>query len=321
MSKYRRRLQPLLEDRLFMSDGGLETTLIFHQGIDLPEGAAFHLLKDEAGTEVLRRYYALYAGMAREHGLGFVLESPTWRANPDWAAKIGYDARSLAGANRRGIGLMLEIRAAWEKPGLPFVISGNIGPRGDGYFPDRRMSAAEAKRYHAAQVETFAGTDADLVSAFTLNYSEEAIGVAAAARDCAIPAVISFTVETDGRLPSGETLPDAIARVDDATGGYPAYYMINCAHPTHFTPVLRGNADWLARLKGLRANSSMRSHAELDNSPELDTGDPQRLGEEYRELQALLPHLTVVGGCCGTDHRHVDAICRAIDRQERAAAV
>jgi len=311
MSKYRRRL-PFDNGRLFMSDGGLETTLIFHQGVDLPEGAAFHLLKDAAGSAILRRYFDLYSEMALRPGMGMVLESPTWRANPDWAAKVGYDAKALAQANRKAIGLMLEVRAAWERPDVPFVISGNIGPRGDGYFPDRRMSTAEARRYHAQQIETFADTVADLVSAFTLNYAEEAIGVAAAARDCAIPAVISFTVETDGRLPSGETLGDAIARVDDATDGYVAYYMINCAHPVHFGQVLRGGGEWLSRLRGLRANSSMRSHAELDNSAELDTGNPEELGAQYRELRAFLPQLLVVGGCCGTDHRHVDAICREI---------
>lgn len=309
MSKYRKRL-PQLKDRLFMTDGGMETTLIFHQGIDLPEMAAFHLLKDEAGTEILRSYYALYAGMAREHRMGFVLESPTWRANPDWGARIGYDARALADANRKAIGLMLEIRAAAESAGTPFVISGNLGPRGDGYFPDRRMTAAEAKSYHATQVETFAGTDADMVAAFTMNYAEEAIGVVAAAKECAIPAAISFTVETDGRLPSGEPLADAIARTDDATAGHAAYYMINCAHPTHFDAVVRGGGDWIGRLRGLRANSSTRSHAELDGSAELDTGNPDELGDQYRELRALLPGLCVVGGCCGTDHRHVDAICR-----------
>ncbi|HEX7052706.1 MAG TPA: homocysteine S-methyltransferase family protein [Burkholderiales bacterium] len=318
MSKYRKRL-PQLAGKLFMSDGGLETTLIFHQGIDLPEGAAFHLLRNEEGTAVLRRYYDLYAGIAREQRMGFVLESPTWRANPDWAAKVGYDARSLADANRRAIGLMLEVRAAWERREVPFVVSGNIGPRGDGYFPDRRMSAAEAKSYHGAQIDTFAATDADMVSAFTLNYPEEAIGVAAAARENAIPVCISFTVETDGRLPSGDTLAEAIRRVDDATAGYPAYYMINCAHPVHFGPVLERGGDWLARLQGLRANSSKKSHAELDNSPELDTGDPEELGEEYVALRALLPSLAVVGGCCGTDHRHVRSICRHLAGDYAAA--
>jgi S-methylmethionine-dependent homocysteine/selenocysteine methylase len=307
-ARYRDRL-PQLDGQFFMSDGGLETTLIFHQGLPLPENAAFDLLRHDEGVRVLRRYFDQYAAIARRRRLGFVLESPTWRANPDWASRIGYDARALAEANRKAIRLMQEVRAAWEGPGTPFVISGNIGPRGDGYFPDRRMRVHEALAYHAPQVETFADTAADMVAAFTLNYPEEAIGVALAARNARIPAAISFTVETDGRLPSGETLADAVSRTDDETDGWPAYYMINCAHPAHFEPVLRGGGSWLRRLRGLRANSSRLSHAELDGRTELDPGDPEALGAEYRALFSLLPHLAVVGGCCGTDHRHVDAIC------------
>ena len=311
MTTYRHHL-PQLTDRLFLTDGGLETTLIFHHGIELPEFAAFHLLKDDTGTAILRRYFDLYAGLARRHGVGFVLESPTWRANPDWAAKIGYDARALAAANRKAIDLMIEVRSAWEQPGTPFVISGNIGPRGDGYVPGSRMTAAEARSYHSLQVETFADSPADMLAAFTINYADEAIGIAAAAQACDIPSAISFTLETDGRLPSGETLADAIARTDDETGGAPAYYMINCAHPSHFEAVLRGGGTWLPRLRGLRANSSRRSHAELDGSIDLDTGNPEELGTEHRALHSVLPHLAVVGGCCGTDHRHVDAICRQV---------
>ena len=312
MRKYRDNLQAAL-GRTLMTDGGMETSFIFHQKLDLPGMAAFPLLNDEAGTSVLRAYYENYARLAREHGMGFVLETPTWRANRDWAAPLGYDARALADANRLGVGLMLEIRDWFEQPGQPFVISGNIGPRGDGYFPDRIMSVDDARAYHAEQVATFAGTDADMVSAFTLNYVNEAVGIVQAAREHDMPVVISFTVETDGRLPSGDTLADAIRRTDDATAGYAAYYMINCAHPTHFAAVLKQGGDWLVRLQGLRANASKRSHAELDNSPELDTGNPEELGSEYRELHAALPKLAVVGGCCGTDHRHVDAICRHLN--------
>jgi S-methylmethionine-dependent homocysteine/selenocysteine methylase len=309
MSKYRQRLNQIL-DRTLMTDGGLETTLIFHHGIGLPENAAFDLLKDEVGTEILRRYYEQYARIAGAHGLGMILESPTWRANADWAVRIGYDARRLADANRRAIGLMLEIRDRFETSERPFAVSGNIGPRGDGYFPDRLMSAREAKDYHSPQIETFAGTDADMVAGFTLNYVNEAIGIVQAARANDIPAVIAFTVETDGRLPSGDRLADAIRRTDDATAGYASSYMINCAHPRHFAAVLRQGGDWLERLQGLRANSSSRSHAELDNSPDLDAGNPEALGIEHRELFAAMPRVAVVGGCCGTDHRHVDAICR-----------
>jgi S-methylmethionine-dependent homocysteine/selenocysteine methylase len=191
------------------------------------------------------------------------------------------------------------------------VISGCVGPRGDGYDPGRMMSADEAEAYHAAQIGVFAGTEADIVSAITMTYAEEAIGIARAAEAAGMPVVISFTLETDGRLPTGQGLKEAIAAVDAATGWAPLYYMINCAHPTHFASVVASGEPWLQRLKGLRANASKRSHAELDAAPDLDAGDPVELGREYRAIRRGLPHLTVLGGCCGTDHRHVEAISRA----------
>ena len=311
MGKYRKRL-PQTANRLFVTDAGLETELVFHDGRDLPHFAAFDLLKDDGGFERLRAYYRRYAEIAAAHGLGLVLETPTWRASPAWGARLGYGRDELADANRRAVSLMLEIRAEFETPATPVVVSGNLGPRGDGYRPEARMSVAEARAYHDWQVGTFAATDADLVSVFTMNYVEEAIGVAAAAREHAMPLVISFTVETDGRLPSGQRLADAVEQTDAATDGHPAYYMINCAHPTHFARTLREGGAWRERIRGLRANASRRSHAELDASSELDDGDPDELGQQYRALRPLLPRLTVVGGCCGTDHRHVGSICRAL---------
>ena len=319
MSTYRKQL-PQLGDRLFMTDGGLETTFIFHDGVDLPYFAAFDLLKDAEGTDRLRRYYARYAEIAAEHGLGMVLEAPTWRASRDWGAKLGYDAAGLDAANRKAIALMLEIRAMFEAPDRPMVISGNIGPRGDGYSPSRMMSIAEARDFHAAQIETFADTAADLVSVFTMNYVEEAAGIAQAARAARMPLAVSFTLETDGRLPSGDTLGDAIARTDDASDGHASYYMINCAHPTHFEHVLDAQAPWLDRIRGLRANASRRSHAELDESTDLDDGNSDEFGGQYRALRPLLRKLSVVGGCCGTDHRHVASLCAALVQPASIAA-
>ena len=316
MSRYRKKL-PQLADRLFLTDGGLETTLVFDNQLELPCFAAFDLLKEEAGVEILRHYFDPYIEAARRHGAGFVLESPTWRANPDWGAQLGYDAVTLADANRSAIGLMLEIRAANETPRMPMVISGNIGPRGDGYRAGKRMSADQASDYHAAQVETFAQTEADMISAFTINYIEEAVGILRAAREAGMPAVVSYTLETDGRLPSGDTLADAIRRTDEETDGYAAYFMINCAHPTHFMDGLDEGASWRTRVRGVRANASLRSHAELDESTDLDAGDPKQLGAEYRELRGLLPRLNVLGGCCGTDHRHVQAIAAACTSGEQ----
>jgi len=311
MPKYRDRL-PQLGDRLFVTDAGLETQFIFQEGIELPLFASFPLLDDAVGIEHLKRYYRRYGEMAREHGLGLVLETPTWRANRDWGQKLGYDADALARANRAAVGLMLEIRAQYETPARPVVISGNIGPRGDGYVPSARMTVVAARDYHATQIATFAASEADMVAVFTMNYVEEAAGVALAARAHTMPLAVSFTLETDGRLPSGDTLAEAIRRTDEASDGYPAYYMINCAHPTHFEAVLEPGAPWLQRVRGLRANASRRSHAELDASTDLDDGDPAELGGQYRALRPRLPRLAVVGGCCGTDDRHVASICAAL---------
>lgn len=302
---------PQLEGELFLTDGGLETTLVFHEGLDLPCFAAFPFLDYEAGRATLRRYYEEYVAIALELGVGFVLEAPTWRSNPDWGNELGYSTSQLAEVNRRAISLLSDIKAERETASTPMVVSGCIGPRGDGYDPTHLMSADVAAEYHRAQIETFAGTAADMVSAFTLNYADEAVGIARAAQELDLPSVISFTVETDGRLPTGRSLNEAIQEVDERTGVAPAYYMINCAHPTHFGGILEPGASWVRRIMGLRANASTLSHAELDEATELDEGNPQSLGREYRELCDRLPHLAVLGGCCGTDHRHVAAIGRA----------
>jgi S-methylmethionine-dependent homocysteine/selenocysteine methylase len=316
MSKYRNNL-PQLHDTLFLTDGGLETSLVFHDGLDLPCFAAFDLLKDETGFRRLRDYFAQYAQIAIDQQTGMVLEAPTWRANPDWAAKLGYDTETLADANRKAIGLLLEIREEFERPHSPMVISGNLGPRGDGYVADKKMTVAQARDYHSLQVKTFAETDTDMVAAFTINYVEEAIGIVQVAREANMPVVISFTLETNGKLPSGDTLAEAIERTDAETDGYAAYFMINCAHPTHFENVLRAAGAWRFRIRGLRANASRCSHSELDEATELDAGNPAELGDEYRKLLSLLPNVTVVGGCCGTDHRHVEAIGHACCEHQR----
>ncbi len=299
---------PQLGGELFLTDGGIETVLVFHEGLDLPEFAAFDLLKDEEGTERLRSYYVPYVALARERGLGFVLESPTWRANPRWAERIGYDLEQLDGLNRKAIALLEEIRDEQEAGGPPIVISGCVGPHDDGYSPAELLSAEAAQDYHSTQIGTFADTAADMVTAITMTYADEAIGVARAAAEAGLPAAISFTVETDGRLPSGQPLGEAIEEVDRETGGSPSYYMINCAHPTHFAEVVEGGDGWRERVRGLRANASTCSHAELDEAEELDEGDPADLGERYARLRQGLPRLNVLGGCCGTDHRHVAEI-------------
>lgn len=308
-AKYRNAL-PQTGDRIFLADGGIETTLIFHSGVELRSFAAFELLGTEEGRRELSAYFTPYVALAREHGSGLVLESATWRSNPEWGEALGYGSEALDGINAAGIAFLLGLRAAEETAASPIVVSGCVGPRGDGYAPEVSMSAEEAETYHGRQVRVFAEAGADLVTAITMTYPEEGIGVARAARAAGIPAVVSFTVETDGRLRSGHSLAEAIAICDAATGAYPAYYMVNCAHPTHFEDCLAGEA-WLERIGGVRANASKMSHAELDEAPELDDGDPAEFGEDYRRLRARLPRLRVLGGCCGTDHRHIGAASHA----------
>ena len=310
MARDRHKL-PQLGGGLYLTDGGIETTLIFHEGLELPDFAAFHLLKTPTGEAALRKYFRRYAEIAKLFATGLVLESATWRANADWGARLGYTPEMLADANRRAIHLLEEIRDEYETERTRVVISGCLGPRGDGYVPDRAMSEQEAEAYHRTQVEILAASSADMVCAITMNYVEEAIGIARAAERADMPAAISFTVETDGNLPTGQTLKAALEQVDEATSGYPCYYMINCAHPTHFDHVLAEDGLWLDRIAGLRANASRKSHLELNESPELDVGNPVELGGQYARLKQRLSRLNVMGGCCGTDHRHVEQIAEA----------
>lgn len=310
MGRYRNAL-PQMSGEPFLTDGGLETCLVFHDGIDLPHFAAFDLLKDDDGRAALRRYIKDYVEIAQRHHAGFIAETVTWRASPDWAAKLGYSDTALADANRLAVELCQEVRKDYGGNGTKVVISGCIGPRGDGYDPGTAMSEATAEAYHSAQIGSFAASEADMVLALTMTNVPESIGVTRAAKAAGMPIAVSFTLETDGTLPTGQSLKDAIEAVDTATGKAPAYYMINCAHPSHFTATLTRGGQWVKRIRAIRPNASSSSHAELDGSETLDNGDPRDLGRQCAQLAAKLPHLNVFGGCCGTDERHVAQICRA----------
>ncbi|MCQ1572766.1 homocysteine S-methyltransferase family protein [Neorhizobium galegae] len=309
MAKYRHNL-PQLKRGDFLSDGGLETTLVFHRGIDLPAFAAFPLLDDAKGREELTEYYEAYLAIARERGLGFILDTPTWRANADWGPQLGYDRAALRALNIRSVDYVEKLRRLWERPSTPIVLNGVIGPRGDGY-KDGNMEPLAAEDYHAFQAEAFADSEADMISAITMNNVGEAVGIVRASKRAGMPCVVSFTVETDGRLVNGKTLQAAIEETDAATDGYAAYYMVNCAHPSHFEDALVRGEAWVKRIAGIRANASAKSHQELDESTELDIGDPLDLGARYRSLRQNYPAMRVLGGCCGTDHRHLQAICDA----------
>ncbi len=295
----------------FVTDGGLETDLIFHHGADLPEFAAFPLLDDDDGRALLAAYYAGYRDVALDVGAGLLLETATWRANPDWGAKLGYDRGALDRVNRRAVEDLARARSTWESD-LPHVlVSGQVGPRRDGYVADAGIDADEAADYHAAQLRSFAEAGADLATAYTLTTPAEAIGIVRAAREVGLSVGISFTVETDGRLPDGTALADAVLKVDEATDGAAAHFLVNCAHPGHVAPGLV-DGDWRDRVAGVRVNASQLSHDELDAAPDLDEGDPAALATDLDVLlRPRLPGLRIVGGCCGTDVRHVAAMWAA----------
>jgi S-methylmethionine-dependent homocysteine/selenocysteine methylase len=300
---------------IFLTDGGIETSLIYQYGFDLPYFAAFKLLDDEKGFKGLRDYFEKYLKIAAIYKKGFILESPTWRASRDWINKFEYPDSSIREINGKAIRLMSELKSEFNDKVKNIVMSGCIGPRGDGYKADNQMKVSNAENYHREQVEAFKEAGVDMVTAITMNYIEEAIGIVKAANSADIPAVISFTVETNGKLPAGQSLKEAIEKVDSATETPPLYFMINCAHPTHFENELRNGKDdaWIKRIKGIRANASSKSHAELDESTELDSGNPEELGNDYTKIKNLFSHMNVFGGCCGTDERHITEIAKQLN--------
>ena len=292
-----------------LTDSGLETWLVFHRSTDLPHFAAFPLLDDLRGRDLLVEYFGDHLRVAAAAGTGAVLETPTWRANADWGARLGYDAAALDRVNRDAVAFLR--RVADDHPQVAVVVSGNIGPRGDGYSPAELLTAEVAEAYHRPQIESFVAAGVDRVTMLTATHTGEPIGVVRAAVAAGVPVVIAFTVETDGRLPSGQELHEAIAEVDAATGGAALHFGVNCAHPDHFSGALDAGSAAISRIELVRANASRASHAELDEAEQLDDGDPAELGALYAALLRSHPHLRVLGGCCGTDVRHVEAIARA----------
>ena len=309
-----RKVLPQLAGGPFLTDAGLETDLIFNHGIEIPEFASHTLLGDPAGRAAMTHYFRGFLELARLTRSGFILDCVTWKAHSHWAADLGVGPDELRRANEEAVRFAVELREQYADGELPVVINAVIGPKGDAYAPDGQISAAEAEDYHAEQLGWLAATGVDMVSALTHTQSSEAIGIARAASKAGLPIVVSFTVETDGCLPTGESLKSAIETVDASTGSIPAYYMINCAHPDHFADVLM-DEPWLRRIRGLRCNASRKSHAELDESEHLDCGDPLELGEQYRTLVSQMPWINVLGGCCGSDLRHVTAIVDALSQE------
>ncbi|MGQ7845195.1 homocysteine S-methyltransferase family protein [Granulosicoccus sp. 3-233] len=296
---------PQLGHDLYLSYMGAETDLKFNHGVDLPGFASYPLLESENGRDMLRGYYSSLIELAQQFKVGVIIDSATWVANRDRGAQIGQSRQSLERLNLDAIELIVQIREQHDD--VPIVLCGQVGPRGDGYAPEELMTADEAENYHDEQIETLSRTDADFICATTLCYPEEAIGIVRSGKTFGKPVAISFTVEKNGCLPTGISLKNAIIAVDEATDTDAIYFMVNCAHPDHFTHVL-ADEPWFHRVKGLVVNASRCSHAELDEAVSLDHGDPVELGAQLADLRRMFPHLSILGGCCGTDMRHMKCI-------------
>lgn len=309
MAKYRNRILEFA-DTLLITDGGLETKLIYYDGIQLRDFAAFELLQNETGYQWFREYFLIFINLARKYNVGLILESPTWRANPDWFRKLGYTDEDMVNINRQAIELLSSLRDQYETEQRPILIEGCLGPRGDGYNPSILMSADEAQAYHSTQIRIFSQTNADLITALTLTYPDEAIGIVRAAKSVHMPIAISFTVENDGKLPTGQTLKEAIEIVDRETENAPIYYLINCVHPSYLQTILDTNESWRERIHGIKGNASKKSHAELDGSTEVDAGDPVDFAQYNQIYFKKFKHMNIFGGCCGTDSRHIEETCK-----------
>ncbi len=303
--------------KLFITDGGLETSFVFLKEIDLPMFAAFHLLNSQPGIEALKDYYQPYIKIAQHNHFGLVLDTPTWRASAGWGQQLGYSASDIREYNKLSVSIVRDIRNQHASSNSPMLVNGVVGPQGDGYNPSQMLSSGMARKYHYHQIEAFSSFSVDMITAVTMTYTDEAIGITRAAQSQGIPVAISFTVETDGKLPNGMSLKEAISIVDVATEAGPIYYMINCAHPSHFEHILEKDSDWMDRIVGIRANASCKSHAELDEATELDDGNPVEFGQSYARLNTQFKNLRVMGGCCGTDHRHIDQACRSISNSSQ----
>lgn len=311
---------PQLDGTLMTCGGGFETWLQYVDGFELRHFCAFELLNDPRGVECLRDYHRKVVEASVGNGFGVINEGLHYRSSRDWGELIGFSKDALEEINIRGIEFYRDFAREYETEETPMLVGGVIGPRGDAYNVGRTPDAAEAEDYHSEQIQTFKKAGADLVTAATFSSVEEVIGLARAARAAEMPVVISFFVARGGKLKGGETLEDAIAQVDAATGHAPAYYMVNCTHPTEFEPGLT-EGDWTRRLGGFMPNAVAMETLDLCKLGHLEDGDPEELGGQMARLAERFPHINVWGGCCGTDGRHFGEITRQVGAARQAMAM
>lgn len=293
------------KDDIIITDGGLETTLIYKYNIELPYFSCINLLKTDSGRNIIYNCLLNYVNISEKYNVNIIIETPTWRCSKKWSKLLNCENSDIEKINREAVNIVKSIKKNNKK----IIISGNIGPIDDGYVISNKLTIEELKEYHSEQIYILANENVDIISAFTINYVEEAIGITLVCKDINIPLVISFTLNIDGKLPSGMTLEDSIKYIDKYTNYYPMYYMINCAHPKHFISLFKdNNSDWIKRIKGIRSNASDKSHEELNNSKKLDIGNIVELSNYCKNIRKENKHINIFGGCCGTDENHVEEI-------------
>lgn len=302
---------PQQTGRLMTSAGGFETWMQYVDGFQLRHFCGFELLNDARGVACLKDYHRKVVEAAVANGFGVINEGLHYRASRDWGALTGFSREGLEEINIRGVEFYRDFAKEYATAETPMTVSGAIGPKGDAYNVGRVPDAAEAEDYHSEQILTMCKAGVDQVTAMTFSGVEEAIGFCRAAKAAGVPVVVSFFVVRGGRLKGGESLEEAITRVDAATGNAPAYFMINCTHPTEFEPSLTEGA-WTNRLGGFMPNAVAAETLDLCKLGHLEDGDPEELGDQMAGLARRFGHVNVWGGCCGTDGRHVGQITRKV---------
>ncbi|WP_286238828.1 homocysteine S-methyltransferase family protein [Neptuniibacter halophilus] len=293
--------------RLYLTEGGTETEIMYKYGFELPHFAMFPLLDNPAAVTKMRDMFRYYLDVVAKHKLCALIGGLDYRASPDWGKLLGYSDAGLAEANLQSIDFLRDVAAEYAHDIEQTLIQGLIGPRGDAYQQGHTITAEAAEDYHAIQLTTLKKAGVDLALAITFNNVEESIGVARAAKTIGVPLAISLTLNRNSTLGDGTPLADAIEQIDQATDHSVEFYSINCSHPIEYEPAIDGGP-WLQRVRGVRPNASKMEKVALCKIGHLESGDPVELGEQCGELAKRYPHMDIWGGCCGTWDQHLDQI-------------
>ncbi len=307
---------PIGTNEVFLTEGGIETEIMYRHGFELPEFSMLPLLDNPKAVAAIRSVLSQHLDVAAEFGLSFMLTGLDYRASPDWGAKLGYSPAGLADATIAAIDLLRDIAKNYENQIPRLLIGGILGPRGDAYSLNREITEASSEDYHAVQLETLKRAKVDFTCAMTFNNIAESVGAARAAATAGMPFSISLTLDGTSKLKSGPSLAEAITEIDAKTGNEaPDFYMINCSHPLEYEPALEAG-DWTKRLRGVRPNASKMDKLALCKLGHIEDGDPVELGAQLLSLSDRYPQLDIFGGCCGTGHNHLREIAKVLTARQ-----